>query len=294
MSLIAAMFYSVSSAMLTRTLKFRWAESHAQKSDFGPGFTAVASAQVAAGYSLNDREQTIKASKFHRLTLGCATIAVIIHGWIVIHQTGLPHTLALPLFTSLSTTALTIVLMHIVICLRQPADYLGIAVYPLAAVTLIVSQASGGGTPITGSTVQIHVLLSLVSYAMLALAAMQAVLVSIQRHFLSVHKPGGLIRSLPPLDTTERLLFTLIGAGFVLLSLALLSGFVYLDNMFDQRVVHKTVLSCIGWGIFGTLLYGRWQFGWRGKKAVHWTLGGFGVLILAFFGTKAVIEFVLG
>ena len=198
------------------------------------------------------------------------------------------------MLTSVTATTLTIVLLHIVLCLRQPADYLGLAVYPLAAISLIVSQVSGGDTLIDGQNVQIHVLLSLVSYGVLALAAAQAVLVSMQRHYLSIHKPRGFVRSLPPLDTTEHLLFTLLWLGFSLLSLALLSGFIFLENMFSQRLVHKTILSCIGWGIFGILLYGRWQFGWRGKKAVHWTLAGFGVLILAYFGTKTVIEILIG
>ena len=133
---------------------------------------------------LQGDSDTIRANdtnRNHQLTLIFATVAVIIHGWIVIHQTGLPHKLSLPLLTSVTATTLTIVLLHIVLCLRQPADYLGLAVYPLAAISLIVSQVSGGDTLIDGQNVQIHVLLSLVSYGVLALAAAQAVLVSMQR-----------------------------------------------------------------------------------------------------------------
>lgn len=234
-------------------------------------------------------------SLHHRnLTLLCASAALIIHGWLVIHQTGLPNSLNLPLLTSVSATTLTIVFIHIGLCLRQPADYLGLAVYPLAAISLLIHHASADSAPIVSRAIEIHIFLSLVSYAMLTLAASQAILTSVQRHFLAKHKPGGFMRALPPLDTSERLLFTLLSYGFVLLSTALLSGFIYLDNMFDQRLVHKTFLSCVGWGIFGVLLFGRWRFGWRGRKAVHWTLAGFGVLILAYFGSKAVIELMLG
>ncbi|MFK8081216.1 MAG: inner membrane protein YpjD [Granulosicoccus sp.] len=294
LSLIAAAFYSVSSAMLSHTLKGR--KAAATSSD---GLSAAnqphhaKSTPVSSGSGRPGMSTPANSGQMHRLTLVLATVAVILHGWVVIHQTGLPHGLSLPLFTSFATMTLTIVLLHIVLCLRQPADYLGLAVYPGAAISLIVSQASGGGTPIEGDAIQIHVLLSLVAYGVLSLAAAQAVLVAIQRHYLSIHKPGGFIRALPPLDVTEKLLFTLLAVGFVMLSLALASGFAYLDDMFDQRLVHKTVLSCIGWGIFGILLFGRWQFGWRGKKAVHWTLGGFGILVLAYFGTKIVVEVVL-
>ena len=275
-SMIAAAFYSVSSALLSRALSAQ---------------TAVGQGSDASADNLR-RNAEIAAGR-RRLFLIMAAAAVFLHSLVIINQTGLPHGLKLPLFTSIAATSLTIALLHIVLCLKQPADYLGIAVYPLAAISLIASHASGGGTEIVGQAVQIHVFLSLVAYAVLALAATQAILVSIQRHFLSHHKPGGFIRSLPPLDATEHLLFTLLATGFILLSLSLASGFFYLEDMFTQRLVHKTVLSCVGWTVFGVLLFGRWQFGWRGKKAVHWTLAGFAILVLAYFGSKLVIEILL-
>jgi len=291
LSLIAAAFYSVSSAMLSRTLKGRRAVSDSKVVPVIPRLENTGFA--SADQRCTPLEADAAAHKAHRQTLIFATIAVVLHGWLVINQTGLPHDLYLPLFASISATTLTIVLLHIALCMRKPADYLGLAIYPIAAISLIVSQASGGGPPIDGTAIQIHVLLSLVSYGLLSLAAAQAVLVAIQRHFLATHRPGGFIRVLPPMDTTESLLFTLLSTGFAVLSLALLSGFLYLEDMFDQRLVHKTVLSCLGWAIFGVLLFGRWQFGWRGKKAVHWTLAGFAVMILAYFGTRVIIEIVL-
>ncbi len=268
LSLLAAALYSVSSALLWSTLVGHQAVVGADDSDLN-------NAKVAGR---------------RRATLSFATAAVILHGWVVIHQSGLPHELSLPLFTSMAATTLIIVLLHIILCLKQAADYLGIAVYPTAAITLIASQASGGGTQIIGDAVQIHVFSSLLAYAVLALAAAQAILVSIQRRYLSRHKPVGFMRALPPLDLTERLLFTLLSAGFVLLSICLASGFFYLEDMFSQQLVHKTVLSCLGWAIFGVLLFGRWQFGWRGKRAVQWTIVGFAILILAYFGSKIVLE----
>ncbi len=222
-----------------------------------------------------------------------ATAAMLIHAWIIIEKTGLPDSLTLPVFTAVGATSLTVVILLIVLCYRQPADYLGIAVYPVAALSLLFLNKNAGSSQALGDAVQIHVYLSLLAYAVLTLAALQAILVSIQRHHLSAHKPIGFIRSLPPLDTTESLLFTLLKAGFLLLSLSLLSGFFFLEDMFAQHLVHKTVLSCLGWAIFGVLLFGRWQFGWRGKKAVQWTLAGFALLVLAYFGSKIVLEMIL-
>lgn len=278
--LIAVALYSLASALLSRSL-----------ADQAPRFDQMVTPD-GQNHSAESKIRHEPGSRRRRVLL-LAGLAALLHGWVVFKQTGLPEGLSLPLLTSIAATTLTIVLLHILLCLRQPADYLGIAVYPLAAISLIASHASGGGTPIEGNAVQIHVFLSLVSYAMLSLAAAQAVLVSIQIHFLSRHKPGGFMRALPPLDTTEELLFILFSTGFVLLSLSLASGFFFLEDMFAQHLVHKTILSSIAWAIFGILLFGRWQFGWRGKKAVHWTLAGFGTLVLAYFGSKVVLEVVL-
>jgi ABC-type uncharacterized transport system permease subunit len=122
---------------------------------------------------------------------------------------------------------------------------------------------------------------------------LQAVLLSIQEHHLRNRHPGGYIRALPPLQVMERLLFQMIGTGFALLSAALLTGFFFLEDIFAQHLVHKTALSMAAWVIFGVLLWGRWKFGWRGRTAIRWTLSGFIFLLLAYFGSKAVLELIL-
>jgi ABC-type uncharacterized transport system permease subunit len=91
----------------------------------------------------------------------------------------------------------------------------------------------------------------------------------------------------------ESLLFEMIGAGFALLTLALVSGFAFLEDMLAQHLVHKTVLSTLAWLVFGALLIGRFRYGWRGKTAIIWTLSGFVILILAYVGSKAVLELIL-
>ncbi|OOZ35821.1 cytochrome c biogenesis protein CcsA, partial [Solemya elarraichensis gill symbiont] len=70
-------------------------------------------------------------------------------------------------------------------------------------------------------------------------------------------------------------------------------GFIFLEDMFAQHLVHKTLLSLIAWCVFAILLHGRFKFGWRGRKALKWTLAGFAFLLLAYFGSKAVIELIL-
>ena len=85
----------------------------------------------------------------------------------------------------------------------------------------------------------------------------------------------------------------LVWAGIILLTLSIASGLIFLDNFFAQHLAHKTVLSLLAWIIFTTLLVGRYRFGWRGMRAVRWTLGGCGLLVLAYFGSKFVLEVVL-
>lgn len=277
-SLLAAALYIFTSALLYRSVS---------------GTTAAAGEQITNSQTLRDPGAVGLFANRRKTALVVASVAFLLHAGVVSDQAGFPEALSLPLFTALAATALTVVFLFILLCLRQPADYLGIAVYPIAALSLLLSHTAPDNSEIVGGAIQIHVFLSLVAYAVLALAAAQAVLVAIQRHFLSRHKPGGFMRALPALDRTEGLLFTLLIAGFILLSLSLLSGFFYLEDMFGQSLVHKTVLSCLGWSIFAVLLLGRWQFGWRGKKAVHWTLAGFILLVLAYFGSKIVLEVIL-
>ncbi len=135
--------------------------------------------------------------------------------------------------------------------------------------------------------------LTALAFAVLAIAAVQAVLVGLQNQALRHHHIRGIVQSLPPLTTMERVLFELVWAGIVLLTLAIISGLIFLDNLFAQHLVHKTVLSLGAWVIFTTLLVGRYRFGWRGMRAVRWTLGGCALLLLAYFGSKFVLEILL-
>jgi ABC-type uncharacterized transport system permease subunit len=122
---------------------------------------------------------------------------------------------------------------------------------------------------------------------------MHAILLAVQDSHIRNKHPGGFIRALPPLQTMENLLFQMLTAGFILLSLSLFSGILFLEDLFAQHLAHKTVFSIIAWLVFGTLLWGRWRFGWRGRTAIRWTLSGFFFLMLAYFGSKLVLEIVL-
>jgi ABC-type uncharacterized transport system permease subunit len=93
-----------------------------------------------------------------------------------------------------------------------------------------------------------------------------------------------------PLETTERLLFGVAGAGFVGLTLTILSGSSFVNDLFEQHLAHKFALSILAWLVFGILLVGRHFKGWRGKRAVRLYLGGFALLCLAYFGSRLILE----
>ena len=174
-------------------------------------------------------------------------------------------------------------------------DYgIGALVLPLAGVAALVPLAwPGPAVPAGAGAARVHAALSLVTYAVLTLAAIQALVLGYQERRIRTRRPGGTLRSLESLETQERWLFRFAGIGFFLLSLSLVSGFMFLHDMFAQHLAHKTVLSCAAWAIFGTLLWGRWRHGWRGQTAVRWCLGGFAVLVLAYFGSRWILEVLL-
>jgi len=157
---------------------------------------------------------------------------------------------------------------------------------------------SGAGPSYAEATVgwelTAHILLSMAAAALLFAAAVTAILLVILDRRLRMRRIADLSSALPPLDALEKIMFRLVAAGFGLLTLALITGFVFVTNLFTQNLVQKTVLSLIAWLIFGVLLVGRLRFGWRGRSAVRWTLSGFGILAVAYFGVKFVLEYLFG
>jgi ABC-type uncharacterized transport system permease subunit len=206
-----------------------------------------------------------------------------------------PQGLNLGFFAAFSLIAWLISIQILLSSIYRRIESLGIVVFPISGVASIAASLhfSDHLINITNNAVQGHVMVSVIAYSLITLGAFQAGLLAYQDRSIRQHHPGGFIRFLPPLHDMETLLFQFLGFGFICLSASLLSGFVYLEDIFAQHLVHKTVLSIVGWIILGILLFGRFKFGWRGKTAINWTLAAFIFLMLAFFGSKLVLEFIL-
>lgn len=225
-----------------------------------------------------------------------AVIAILLHGWLVYQGLLTPQGLNVDFFAVLSLVGWLVALLLISAAFTQPIESLGIFVFPAAALMLGLRLLNPEGHYLSqnlGTGLEFHILISILAYSLLSIAAVQAILLYIQDTHLHNKHPGGFIRALPPLETMETLLFQMIGLGFIVLSISLLSGVPYIENILDQRLVHKTVLSVTAWFVFGILLFGRWRFGWRGRTAIRWTISGFFLLMLAYFGSKFVIQLIL-
>ena len=137
-----------------------------------------------------------------------------------------------------------------------------------------------------------HIALSVTAYSLFTLAAIQAVLLYVQNRQLKRNYNSLLVRNLPPLQTMESLLFEMVWAGVVLLVLAIVTGAVFIEDLFAQDLAHKTIFSLLSLLVFVGLLVGRYTKGWRGITASRWTLAGCALLMLAFYGSKFVLELI--
>lgn len=235
-------------------------------------------------------------SSIKHIALVCGLFALSLHMAALFSALYTPTGLNVGFFNMLSLITWFIAAVVVISAFGQPVENLGIAVLPMAATGLALQElfpSPASQITHTDTVLDIHILLSIASYSLLAIAAFQALLLALQDHQLRNRKPGGFVRALPPLETMEHLLFRMIGIGYLLLSMALVSGVHFLDKVFAEHMLHKTILSIAAWIVFAILLWGRWRFGWRGRVAIRWTLSGFGILMLAYFGSKLVKELIL-
>jgi ABC-type uncharacterized transport system permease subunit len=173
----------------------------------------------------------------------------------------------------------------------------------IAAVCLGIAALLAAGTgslpaqremTTAGWPLAVHVILAMGSAGMFAIAAILVVLLALQDAALRGGRTTGWLATLPPLESLERALFSVISIGMAALTVAILAGLLFVTDLFAQHLIHKTVLAILAWAIFACLLFGRWRFGWRGRIAARYTIAGFVVLACAYFGSKFVLEILLG
>ena len=223
--------------------------------------------------------------------------ALVLHGASVVAGVATPEGLDLSLAHALSVVAALTVLVAMATGAIVKLPTIGVVVLPVAAASVLLPlvapsthRFSYAGEPWAPA----HIAVALLAYAFFIVAAAQAlVMTGLEKR---LHRGLAEGAGTPPLLTLERALFRLIAVGFVLLSLALASGLLFSEQMFGRafQFTHKNVFAVASWVVFGALVVGRWGYGWRGRQALRWILVGTALLLLAYLGSKFVLEVVLG
>lgn len=232
----------------------------------------------------------------HSLLWACWSIALLAHGALLVHQIFKPEGLNLSVMLALSAAFWMVSGVLMFSALRKPLHSLGLIILPLCALAIIITwmipQLTRVPVP-ANAGLGLHIFSSLLAYSVLMVAAALAVTLNFQHRRLHSQQPLGTFKHFPTIQDMEILLFQFIVLGVLLLSVSLLTGYLHVEHIFGRGQLHKTVLSVLAWLVFVGLLFGRMTFGWRGPTAIRWTLWGFGLLALAYFGSKFVREIIL-
>ncbi|MDB6096070.1 MAG: ABC-type uncharacterized transport system, permease component [Francisellaceae bacterium] len=229
----------------------------------------------------------------YRLLLGYSAVWVHVYGlYVWIFARFGPH------FSLSSTASLILCFISLITLIgsfkKKSLEMLSIFILPLSGLSLIPSFLFHPHIDFPAKLYIgkiIHIFISIIAISILGLGALQAILVAIQNFHLRNKHNSRVVSLLPPLETTEKLLFQIIGAGFILLTLDLVQGLIFLENLFVVPRLTKTFLSILAWCLFAILLYGHYQKGWRGPTAIRWTILGVFVLSFAYFGSTLLRSF---
>lgn len=252
---------------------------------------------LAAALLYLGMQQADATTKFRKAMLIVSALAMFGNGYLIYQNAYLERVMGLnmSIFNALSAIFWISTFITLFTSLRSPVENILLVLLPVTAVSVVLAQFFPDHSIVLHArnpTLDAHIFISLVAYALITLGALQALMLSWQHRALHSRHPSGLVRRLPPMESVEELMFRFISVGFLLLTLALASGFIFIEDIFALHLVHKTILAVIGWFIFAGLLIGRHVAGWRGKTAVNWTLMGYSTLVLAYFGSKIALEWV--
>jgi ABC-type uncharacterized transport system permease subunit len=265
--------------------------------EFGPYLvTALIYALVAADFWRNAKKPASgKSLRWHAVMIA---VGLILHGWLL-YESLFAGGLNLNLANALSTILWLTVLIYWLADFKHHLYSLQAFVLPPAAFFVLLQKLMPQSHVLPYADrpmFMTHLVIAMLAYSLFTFAALHALLMAAAER--NLHQKPSLLKlpDFPPLMTMESLLFRVIGIGFLLLTLTLASGILFSEQLFHEplRFNHKNVFAILSWLIFGALLAGRQVYGWRGRIAIRWTLSGFVVLLLAYAGSKFVLEILLG
>lgn len=260
----------------------------------------LAAALLYAGVAFHQWRRTRPAAVMHpQVERAGVAAGLVLHGWLLAGDIFVDGGFNFGLTIALSAIFWLTVLIYWLASLRHDLHALQAFVLPPAALFVLLQNLlpENHVLPYTEDALfGAHLVIALLAYSLFTFAALHAGLMAMAERSLHHRKTLVRLPDFPPIMPMERLLFQIIGIGFVLLTFTVISGIFFSEELFHQplRLNHKSVFSIAAWLIFGALLWGRRVYGWRGRIAIRWTLSGFAVLLLAYVGSKFVLEILLG
>ena len=226
-------------------------------------------------------------------------VPITLHGMLLYQSVFAGDGMHLGIGNALSSIVWLTVVIYWLGDLFYGAEELQALVMPVAALCAFLPAIFPASRALPNTELAVfkaHLVIAMLAYSLFTIASMHVLLMALLERRLHGGELPTALQKLPPLLTMETLLFRIIGAGFLLLTLTLASGVVFSEELFGKamRFNHKTVFGILSWLIFAALLGGRQLYGWRGRIAVRWTLAGFLMLVLAYVGSKFVLEVILG
>ena len=223
---------------------------------------------------------------------------LLLHGYLLAQNVFAGSGFNLNVAVAFSMIVWLTLLVYWIARFFYPVGGLQALVLPLAAVAVLLPDIFPSAHPLAHTeffAFKAHIAVAMLAYSLFTIAMLHAVLISQVESRLHHAMMPRVLQHLPALLTMETLLFRMIGIGFVLLTLTLVSGVVFSEQIFGKawQFNHKVLFGFISWGVFAVLLWGHRFYGWRGRIAVRWTVGGFVLLLLAYLGSKFVLEVLL-
>ncbi|TXR53088.1 cytochrome C assembly family protein [Reinekea thalattae] len=215
------------------------------------------------------------------------------HILLTVHVDGL---LQLSLLNSVSICIWLMISVILISSLTKPLHNLFTFLMPICALLLVIAAyiPQHAAPKLYSTGMLFHIFIALLSASIMTITTLQAALVDIQSSGLHKHHTSSrIMKALPPLLSMERLMFEWLIVGFCLLTIAIVTGATFIENIFAQHLIHKTVLTVIAWFFYGALIFGHLQLGWRGQRASRMIYTGSVFLVLAFIGSKFVLEYLL-
>lgn len=224
-------------------------------------------------------------------SLASAAMAIAIHIALTVDHGYSDGAINFSFISVSNMIAVCITLISLGISFFLPVQKLAAPLFLLAAVNIVMSFFGTNMVTTTLSpNIAMHVFPSIVAYSLFSLAAALGCLLWLQHSALKQHRLSAVMADLPPIVVMEQMLISIILIAYILLSTAIISGFITIDDFLGQKLAHKTVFSILAWLTYSGLLYAHFATGVGGTRLIKTTIGGFIFLMLGFFGTKLVVE----